>query len=255
MSLDDALASFSPETLSWRLVQILLGEVGAPDLVPAASVAEVARLLRPQATADRVAAAVALAASEPVDDVLYVAELLDAADRGHRVAFGRTPSLDVQADDAVLKALGLGWVAWRTGAGSVEARVERLLGTPSGVAWAAVWACVEVVLPLGGADLRHLFNEHGSNQANRLASLADPISLEGAQPALSALAMPLQAHVDALVPRAADLTEALAPLVPGLIASRVGAEEEVAHRADRMPLYQMLGARIAAEHAAQVVGQ
>jgi hypothetical protein len=247
-SVSQALALFGPSSLTWRLIAAVLGAMPkAPDLVHYASVAEAARSVAPAVDP---AAADARAATEPVEELLWMGRLVDATDRDRPFRMDGEHDLEVQADDAILKALALGWWAWRTGAGTAEERAEVFRVRPAGRALVAWWAAIDVALPLAGGDLEALIAARGSQQLSRLAALAGEHSIEGALPATRALVPTLQRVVDLATRRSEALAMAAAPYVPGLLARADGAEEAVGARADRMPAYKLLAARLAAEHAA-----
>lgn len=237
------LHAFQGATLVPRAVAAVLAVVpNAPVLAPWAEVDDAVRERHPDADEALLGACRALADDAVSQAVLDLGTHLDAADRalGKHVRGG---PVEPQAEDAVLKALAIGWFSARTGG----AEVFRAL--PSGRALVAWWAAADVALPLGGGDLGTLLAGHRATQASRLASMVGEEAFAGTVAALEALQPTLQKVVDAATKRSDALLRALAPFVPGLVADGAGADEEVGARADRMPVYKWLAARLAVEHA------
>ncbi|MEQ1567463.1 MAG: hypothetical protein ABMA64_17605 [Myxococcota bacterium] len=250
-NLPDTLHAFGPSTLAVRAVGAVLSASGAAALDEMPTVeAALSTLLRTTggpAASPTVHAAAAAAATDLVSTaVLGLGAAVDGADR----ALGRDQVTDEgpQTADAVLKAWAMAAIARRLGGADPAARVARLLELPSGKAMVVVWAAVDVVLPLGGVHLDTVFAQHRVATASRLAALAGEEALDGTSAVLAALTPALQAQVDRTVPLSGAIAHALAPFVPGLV-PQSGAEQTIAVRSDRLPLYKWLAARIAAEHA------
>jgi hypothetical protein len=180
---------------------------------------------------------------------------IDGADRRlAREARSRPPEIESQAADAVLKALGLAWFAHATGTGDPTARVEAFRALPAGRSLLALWATVDVALPLGGTDVARMVSQHRDTETIRWVAIGGERAVDGIVPIWEALVPTLQKVVDTAAKRTESLAAVLAPFVPGLIptdggATPAGASEQIALQSDRMPIYKWLAARLAAEHA------
>ncbi|HHO53795.1 MAG TPA: hypothetical protein ENK18_23710 [Deltaproteobacteria bacterium] len=245
VSVDEALRVFRPEVLSVRLVAAVLEQVpGAPAYVHYDSVAGAVRALDPSAGPEQVAAAEARAQDSSLGRLIWMGRRIDATDRARPFRFEGEHERGPQADDAVLKALSLGWFASRCGGAPAFARI------PAGQAMIAWWAAIEIVLPLGATEPGALLAERGVAQLSRLAALVGEQELVQVMPTTQALIPALAEAVSGAAAHAEALVQASAPFVPGLLASPKGADEAVAARADRMPVFNLLAARLAAELAA-----
>lgn len=252
----ETLRAFGPTTLVVRAVDAVLATMGAQP--PLGAVPDVAGVVEALAAAEgiraSVAAAEALALDATSERVLAIGAAVDGADR--HLARTATPGpgperpqgtadgpplVELQAQDAALKLLAIAAIA-RTCGG-----LKRL---PSGRALVAVWAAVDVALPLGGTDVARMMATHRGTQAIRLSALLPPEVCTGLDPVVDGLIPIGQRQVDAAVARVDGIAAALAPFVPGLLASSEGAAERIALQTDRLPVYKWLAARIAAEHAA-----
>lgn len=240
----ESLRAFGPSTLAVRAVGEVLGTL-ASDPLPAYRAPEDALgVVAPESAARLAARAEVLADDALSRRIVAVGTAVDGADRAVARALARTPSagdtLAPQAEDAALKLLVLGWLASVT---------RGLVPLPSGAALLRVWAAVDVALPLGGADLSRMLGEQRSAAAIRLVALCGEEGMEGMHTGTDGLLAAAQREVDAAAARTEALALALAPFVPGLMASDRDAAARIALGADRLPLYKWLTARIAAEHA------
>ncbi|MEQ1502950.1 MAG: hypothetical protein ABMB14_12005 [Myxococcota bacterium] len=247
----DTLRAFAPSTLVVRAVDAVLAATpGASAIAQYGLVDDVVAAIAPGASDDVRARAHTLVDDPVAARILAVGTAIDGADRDLPRAIRRGgDGLALQAEDAALKALGLGWFARMVGVGEPAARAEALRSLPSGRALIAVWAAVDVALPLQGADVARLVADRGPAQGARLVSLAGEDAMDGVTTVLGGLGPVLQQAVDIAAGRIAALAEALAPFVPGLIATAEGAAEQIAVQSDRLPMYKWLAARLAAEHA------
>ncbi|MBX2799393.1 MAG: hypothetical protein KTR31_17085 [Myxococcales bacterium] len=243
-SVDEALAAFGPDALCARLVASVLAEIPrAPAWVHYGSVAEAAEIHRRSVDPTQLAAALARARTEVSTSLLQVGQQLDVADRHRDLGFLGRHDVDAQTDDAAMKAAALGWFASRCGGAS------SFVELPAGRSMLAWWAAVEVALPLGERRVEALLAERSQGQMNRLAALVGDHTLQGAYPAMRALTPMLQKVVDLACGRSEDLVVATAPFVLGLVDHTPSAPLDVAARADRMPVWTLLAARLAAERA------
>lgn len=238
----ETLHAFGPSTLVVRAVGAALAALGEPELAPyptvdtALGAADVgARAGAHQAASDMVASA-----------ILALGAAVDGADRA-MVRAAEASGSD-QSEDAVLKALAIAAFARRLGGDGPAERVERLLALPSGRALVATWGAVDVALPLGPTEVAGLLAAH-PQQVGRLAAIAGEEALDGVSATMPALLGALQGAVDAAVARSEALALALAPYVPGLVATADGAGAAIARQTDRLPIYKWMAARIAVEDA------
>lgn len=245
VSVDEALHIFRPEVLSVRLVSAVLAQVpGAPAYVHYGSVADAVRAVNASATPEQIAAAEARAQEGPSSRLVWMGRQIDATDRARPFLFEGEDERGPQADDAVLKALALGWFAARCGG------VEAFTQLGAGQAMITWWASVELVLPLRTTEIEPMLAQRGVAQLSRLAALVGEQELTEVRPMTLALLPSLQRAAQLCSEHVEALVRASAPFVPGLLASPDGADEAVASRADRMPVFKLLSARLAAERAA-----
>jgi hypothetical protein len=145
----------------------------------------------------------------------------------------------------VFKAIVLAAIAARSGG------VPALESMPSTRAWIAFWASVDVVATLGAVDVKRLVAAHDLQARNRLAGALGEDALFGVDGALAALVPSLQREVDAATGTVDAVAKALAPLVPGIVAPGPDAAAVVGTRADGLPVYAWLAARLAVEAVAR----
>ena len=152
------------------------------------------------------------------------------------------------------------WTAMRPSnhPGTLAEKASGFRESATGQAIAVYYGAVEVALPFadnaavtGTRFLSDLYTRAGSAQANRLASMAAGRSIEGAQAMLDTLTEPLQRVVAHASQYTKPVAEAASPYVPGLMTGADRVAGGVAGAADVMPVYRLLGARLAAESAAR----
>ena len=254
----ETLRAYKPSTMVVRAVDALLALLpGGKPVVQYATAGDAARALVPEASEALVASVEALAADALSSGLVALGAAVDGADRqlARRPLTAVDSSEEVhraQAEDATLKALALGAMAWRAGAqpgADAASRAAAFAALPSGSLLMRVWSAVDVVLPLGGTDVARMVALHQAQEASRLAALGGEAALEGALSTWAALAPLIQPMVDEAAARSEAIAVALAPFVPGLLARGEGASERIALQSDRMPIYKWLAARLAAEHA------
>lgn len=273
-TIDEALGEFTADALTCRMLRAIYAAVPySPDFPHVASVDDAVRLLRPEASAADLARARDIAANaEDLQDLLWMARLLDAGDKGYAIATGVFSAIQLfrgkgsealetdrqQRNDAVLKGLGLAYMVYKAYPGSLSEKANAFRESPTGKALAVYYGAVEVALPFadnaavaGSSALDSLFAKDASAQASRLATMAQGHSVEGAQSMLSTLTGQLQRVVDHTKGYVKPIADAAAPYVPGVANASDKVAGVVANAADVMPVYRLLGARLAAEAAAR----
>lgn len=214
---DAALAEFGSDDYTPRMIDAIFKVVPySPTLAPYTAIEDAVRAIHPAATATDFVRARQAAAEQDLQDVLWMAGLLDTGDKGLALYSGLRSAFDLvrgnadaletdvrQRNDAVLKALGLAYMAWNAFPGGVTERAEAFRTTPAGQALLLYYASVEVALPFadnaavaGGSFLQQLFDREGSGQVSRLAQMAGGRSLEGATSMLGAITGGIQRVVD-----------------------------------------------------------
>jgi len=273
-TVEDALREFQADSLTSKMLQSVFKVVPySPEFSHFSSIDDATRALSPGATADDLARTRDIAGStEDIADILWMARLLDAGDKGYTILTGLwsavkmfqgggADALDTdsqQRNDAVLKALGISYMVHKAYPGTLTEKATAFRESSAGQALAVYYGAVEVALPFadnaavaGTGFLADLYGRVGSSQANRLASMAGGRSIEGAQAMLKTLTEPLQRVVAHTSQYTKPVAAAAGPYVPGLMSGADKLAGVVAGAADVMPVYRLLGARLAAESAAR----
>lgn len=272
-TIDEALAEYKPEDYSVRLLQGVLAVLpGAPAYVHYRNVEDAVRALAPNATAAQLAEARALANDRDLQDVVWMAGLMDTGDSAYGVYTGLRSALgfffgdrakaletdDQQRNDAALKAVALGYLVWNAYPGSVAEKSKAFAASTTGQQLAWYYAAVEVALPFAdnaltstGDMLSELVNGAGDAQTGRLSKLAGGLDLSRAREMLAGIVEPLRG----LTAKASQYVEPVArsarTYLPGVMATTDKVAGAVATGADLLPVYRLLGARLAAESAAR----
>ncbi len=266
-TIDHALQEFQPQDKTVRLLHAVFGAIpGAPPFPHYPALGVVIGHLG--ANANQARAAAHIAKREDLADVLWMSRLLDTGDKGYailtgvksafRLFFGdRDRALetdDQQRNDAVLKALGIAYMAYRAFDGDLVDRARAFQASPAGQAILIYYAAVEVGLPFAdnaltasGDLLSAMLSTDTAAQARRLASMAGGRSLGGASEMLQALSAPLTAAMQQVSPYISTIASSARQHIPGAISAADKAAGLVAAAADVMPVYRLLGARLAAE--------
>lgn len=270
--IDAALTQYKPDDYSVRLVHAVFKVIPyAPELKPYIVIEDAVRALEPNMTAVHIAKARQQSMNQDILDVLWMAGLVDSADKmgsvysGLSSIFGLirghgTDALEtdgVQKADAVLKGLAVAYMAYNAFPGSIAERVEAFRSTPAGQALAMYYAAVEIALPfadnaatVSGNFFQGLMDKEGSAQASRLAGLAGGKSLDGAMQMVSAITQPIQRVIDHTAQYTKPIAQSAAAYAPGAANAADKVAGAVATAADLLPVYGYLGARLAAEGAA-----
>ncbi len=268
-TLNTALMEFKPDDYTVRMLSAIYGVLpGAPDWRYYGSLAEAVTALG--VSPERARRAQEIAETEPIQDVLWMANLMDSGDKGYAIYTGIRSALnrffgdgsrgletdDQQRNDAVLKALGIGYMAWKAFDGSIPERAAAFKATGAGQALLFYYGAVEVALPFadnilskGGSILEGLFDDLGADQIDRLATMAGGKDLSGIQEMLRSLSGSLRSAVDAAAPHVEPVASTAKKYLPGVMDKSDKIAGLVANAADVMPVYRLLGARLAAEAA------
>ena len=269
----EALGEFEVDDTTCKMLRAIYTVIPySPELPHFTSVDDAVRSLDPSASSAVIGKARDIAGStEELTDMLWMANLMDRGDRGLTVAAGLFTALKLfrgkgrdsfdndkqQRNDAVLKALGISYLVHKAYPGSITEKMAAFKNSPTGQAIAVYYGAVEVALPFAdnaaveGADfLSNLFSAESQSQATRLARMAGGQSISGATDMLATLTGPLQQVVDHATKFVEPVANAAGPYVPGLLSATDKVAGLVASAADVMPVYRLLGARMAAESAA-----
>jgi hypothetical protein len=271
MSINQALAEFKATDYTPKLCEAVLKVMPySPDYVHFTTLDEAVAALRPRASAADIERVRAMDKDETLNDVLWMAKLLDTGDSGYMIYTGVRSAVnfffgdksrgletdDQQRNDAVLKALGLAYMIYKAYPGSIAEKANLFRSTPTGQALALYYASVEVALPFadnalvkGGNILEDLFSKEGGEQMSRLTSMAGDHGIEGAQSMLTSIAEPLKRVVDHASNYVQPVAESAKKYVPAVMDGADKVAGVVASGADVLPVYRLLGARLAAEGA------
>lgn len=272
--LNTALMEFKADDYTVRMLDAVYNVLpGAPDWSYYGSLAEAVTALG--VDADRARRAQEIARTEPIQDVLWMARLMDKGDQGYAIYTGLRSALnrffgdgsrgletdEQQRNDAVLKALGIGYMAWKGFEGTIPERAEAFKATQAGQALLFYYGAIEVALPFadnvlskGGSVLEGLFDDLGADQVDRLASMAGGRDLSGIQEMLTSLSGSLRGAVDAAAPHVEPVANTAKKYLPGVMDKSDKIAGLVSNAADVMPVYRLLGARLAAEAAIHRAG-
>jgi hypothetical protein len=271
VNLDAALAAYTPDSATVRLVDAIFKVVPFAPPMPAYPSTEAAlHAFAPGTPASD--ALRAAASSKEIQNVLWMADWLDKGDTayaaftGLKAVFsffsgaGASKALetdDQQRNDAVLKALGLAYMAYHAFPGSIPEKVAALRRSPAGQALFAYYATIEIALPFadnaavaGANGLANLYHSDTvRTQVQRLTGLVPAESLESARAMLGELTAPLQEYATTAAQYTKPVAESAQKYLPTALAAADKVAGVVANAADVMPVYRYLGARLAAEGA------
>lgn len=274
---EQLLAEYPDSAITSKLLRALYGAVPmAPTFAPLTTMEQAVHALRPDAGAAEVAKARDIAdRTDEISDILWMGNLMDSGDRGYAVLTGLATAWklfkgqgsaalendDQQRNDAVLKALGLAYMAYKAYPGSLADKARGFRESTAGQALAVYYGAVEVALPfadnaamMGSGGLEKLLQSQGGAQAARLAQMAQGHELGSAKEMLTQVTSQLQAAASQASGYIQPMTAAIAPYIPG--AGTLGntadkAAGAIASAADVLPVYRLLSARLAAESAAR----
>ncbi len=265
------LAQYTETDTTVRLVRGILGALpGAPEYVHYGSIDDAVRALDPNASDATIAVARANAVNDDVSDLMWMANLLDSADQGYAVFTGiktlwnlfkkKSDAMELdeeQRNDAIAKALAVSYMAYKAVPGPVTQKVGKFAELPSGEAMLYYYGAAEVALPFadnlaaaGGNALDHVLGDRVDGQMKRLMGLAGGKDLSVAPGMLNALKDKLGSVVGVAAQNVDKIAGASSPYLPGMASAADKATGVAATAADLLPVYRLLGARLAAESAA-----
>ncbi len=272
--IDQLLGEFAEDDYTPRLCRGIFRVVPfAPPLPHYGSLVEALKILRPEAKRRALDRARELTGTEPLQRALWMAGALDTADTGISLYSGLSSAVKLyraregerldaletdtqQAADAVLKGLGLAFIAYHMFPGSPAERAAAFQESETGRALMLYYAAVEVGLPFadnallgGGQLLSSLYERYG---ADKIAELSGVTSEEEAQQAagmLQQLMAPLEKLVSMAGKYLKPVAEAAVSNLPGALDVADKVAGVAATGADAMPVYRYLGARLVAEQA------
>ncbi len=265
--IDQRLAKFGDKAWSARLVRgVCTAAPVAPALRSVSSIDDLVRQLDANAPASTAALAATHAASESALGALWMADLLDAADGGLAVVTGVSSAVKAyksgvgslsndspQAADAVVKALGIAYIAWRLFDGTASERARALLDTETGKTIITYYAAVEVGLPFadnvmrqGGKFLETLFDRWGAEEADKLGNVAGEEAAQESLGVLDALLDPVEKVIGESAQHLSTVSLAVSENLPKALDVADKVAGVMATGAD---VYKFLGARLVAEVA------
>ncbi|MES2637842.1 MAG: hypothetical protein V4850_00100 [Myxococcota bacterium] len=266
-TVDSALAAFTEEDATVRVLWSLFGAIpGAPPVSFYTSLDEARMLVFPELDDAGLERAKALAAAPAALKALAVADAIDTGDVGISVFTGvrsaltfffgdKAKALDTDAQqgaDAALKMVAIAYMAHTLIPGSVTEKVARLRALPSGEALLTYYAAVELALPFTddivagtGSVLTRLLDRYGASAKGRLDGAVGAAAM--ADGVLDALVGPVDTMARALSAHSQTIATAAQKWLPPAIATAGTVAGAVATAADALPIYRLLGARLAAE--------
>ncbi|MDP2306725.1 MAG: hypothetical protein Q8P18_11940 [Pseudomonadota bacterium] len=268
-TVESALAAFNETDATVRLLWSLFGAIpGAPAVSFYTSLDEARMLVFPDLDDAGLERARMLAAQPPAQKALAVADAIDTGDVGISVFTGvrsaltflfgdKAKALDTDAQqgaDAALKMVAIAWMAHTLIPGSVPEKVARLRALPSGEALLTYYAAVELALPFAddvvagtGSLLSRLLDRYGASSKGRLQGALGEGGEAVADGMLDALVGPVDAMARALSAHTQTIATAAQKWLPPALATAGTVAGAVATTADALPIYRLLGARLAAE--------
>lgn len=275
--LDPLMKSYGPTDYSARLLDGICRVVPhAPQLTFYSSVDDVLRLSIPSPTEAQFARARELAQQESVEKALWVARALDTGSQGIALFTGLKSAFQLffapkgtgfdadpqQAADAALKALGMAWIVHELFPGSLDEKGKAFMSLPAGEAMALYFALMEVALPFtdnvlsaGGSALSQLLGRAGSDHVSRFSQLAGGEAVGRAQALLGTLMGPLEGLTQMAVGHVSPVAKMAQSFMPGLMNTADQVTGAVATATDLLPVWGLLGSRLAAESVAWQVVQ
>lgn len=270
----EALNEFNSESLTYKLLNGVYAAVPYSPAFPHwTSVADAVRTLKPNATEEDVIRANQIAESnQEIANIIWMARLLDAGDKGYAIVTGLHSAFKLfqgkgiealetdgqQRNDAILKALGIAYMVYYAYPGTLQEKAVAFRDSPTGQAMMMYYGSIEVALPFAdnaaqyaGGSLSAMLDNEGGAQASRLAEMAQSHSLEGAVQMLQQLTGQMQKVADHATAYVKPVADQIGPYVTGGMNVADKAAGALANAADVMPVYRLLGGRLAAESAAR----
>ncbi|MEN0062034.1 MAG: hypothetical protein AAGA48_07755 [Myxococcota bacterium] len=270
----EALNEFNQESVTWKMLQAIYSTIPySPTFDFWSSVDDATRELAPNATEEQLQLARQIGeGNKQVGNIIWMASLLDAGDKGYAVITGLATAFklfsgkgvealetdDQQRNDAVLKALGVSYMVYNAYPGTLAERAEAFRKSPTGQALSIYYGTVEVALPFAdnvafasGSALSNLLSSEGQAQFGRLTQMAGSggQDLQGAAQMLAQLTEQFQRVATHTAGYVKPVAESIGPHLPNAMNAADKAAGVIANAADVMPVYRLLGGRLAAESA------
>jgi hypothetical protein len=268
---EERLAAYADSDLTVKLCRTMFGVLPfAPEYRFYKSIDEAAtRLGADAATAAR---AREIATSDDVAKAMWVAEALDTSDKliagfaGVKNLFSvfssaprkRTFESDQeQATDAALKGVGLAYMIYKLFPGDVTTKIKDFQSLPAGQEAALFYVTGEIALPFadnlvesGTGLIQKLMSSKESDIVGKFSGFAGAEAISQAQSVMGQLSGTL----DGYVAQAKDYSRPMLEKVKGMLPSGAtvanvadSASGAVASGIDLLPVWSLLGARLAAE--------
>lgn len=270
----EALDEFNEDSLTYKLLKGVYTAVPYSPAFPHwRSVDDAVRALKPTATEEDMVRARQIAeTNQEIANIIWMARLLDAGDKGYAIVTGLHSAFKLfqgqglesletdnqQRNDAILKALGIAYMVYYAFPGTLQEKSVAFRDSPTGQAMMMYYGSIEVALPFAdnaaqyaGGSLSAMLTNEGGEQANRLAQMAQGHSLEGAVQMLSQLTQQMQRVADHATSYVKPVAEQIGPYAATGVDFADKAAGALANAADVMPVYRLLGGRLAAESAAR----
>ena len=232
------------------------------------------RAIAPTATQAQLDQARALAKSEDVEQALWAIDALDTGDKGiavftglksayglffgggvaHKNGFESDPQ---QAADAALKALCLSYVVSKLFTGTIPEKLAQFNRLPAGKHIMCYYAVAELALPFtdnvvsgAGTVMQKLMDRAGKDSATRIAGLVGSQASSEAQGVFQALIGQFNTLAGTVVHHVQPFADKVKTFLPGAMAATDKVTGLVATGVDMMPVWGLLGSRLAAEACA-----
>lgn len=224
-------------------------------------------------TAEQLAAAQQISQSEDFEKALWVADALDTGDKGIAVYTGlrsaykffvakqeRKDAFETdpqQATDAALKALGMAYMIHKLFPGDVKSKLEQFRKLPAGVGLSVYFAAIDVALPFadnlltgGGSVMQKLMDKVGKESESKLGSLiGGQTEVSSARQILESLTQNLDFAIQKVSQHTGPIIAKAKETLPSVLETTDQVAGAVATGADLLPMYRLLGSRLAAEAA------
>jgi len=268
-SLDQSLAAFTEDDATVRMLWALFATIpGAPPVSFYRSLDEARMLVFPDLDDAAMERAQALAQAPATLRALALADAIDTGDVGISVFTGvrsaltfffgdRSRALDTDAQqgaDAALKLVAIAWLAHTLIPGPVTQKVARLRALPSGEALLTYYAAIELALPFAddlvsgtGSLIARLLERYGPSNKGRIDGAVGAGAEAVAGGVLAELTGPIDTMARSLSAHASTIAASAKQWLPPAVATAGTVAGAVATAADAMPIYRLLGARLAAE--------
>ena len=270
--LDGLMGQFKADDYSVKFASGVASVVPfAPKFHFYGNLADAARSMGLTLTPEQLASALALASTEDVEKALWVADALDTGDKGIAVYSGlrsaykffvakqeRKEAFETdpqQTADAGLKALGLAYMIHKLFPGDVKQKLELFKSLPAGQGLTLFYASVDVALPFadnlltgGGSVMQKIMDKVGKDGESKLASLVGGASeVSSARQILDGLASNLDVLVTKVSAYTGPIVAKAKETMPSVLETTDQIAGAVATGADLLPMYRLLGSRLAAE--------